>query len=178
MEETYASKPSTATATTPPRWLSLGIAFGVLSAISIALYGPIGVSGAYSRVIGKAMKAVVPDYAAANAYVARFGDLATTENLEVVGLLIGGFLAAWLSGTRRPAVEMAHAGEHTVGRRYWDAFIGGFLLLFGARLAGGCTSGHILSGITQLAMSGFVFAIVVFVTGVATARYMKRRATP
>lgn len=177
MEELVAPKP-TAAAATPPRWLSLGIAFGVLSAISIALYGPIGVSGAYSRVIGKAFKAVIPGYAAANPYIAKFGDLATTENLEVVGLLIGGFLAAWLSGTRRPKVEMAHASEHTLGRRYWDAFIGGFLLLFGARLAGGCTSGHIISGITQLALSGFVFAIVVFITAVSTARIMKRRATP
>lgn len=178
MEELAAPRPASAAAATPPRWLSLGVAFGVLSALSIALYGPIGVSGAYSRVIGRALKAVVPGYAAANAYVTRFGDLLTTENIEVVGLLIGGFLAARLAGGRAPAVEMAHAGERTTGRRYLDAFIGGFLILFGARLAGGCTSGHIISGITQLALSGMVFAAAVFGAGIITAKAMQRRTTP
>jgi hypothetical protein len=42
------------------------------------------------------------------------------------------------------------------------AFAGGFLLLFGARLAGGCTSGHIISGGMQLAISSLVFAVFVF----------------
>lgn len=42
------------------------------------------------------------------------------------------------------------------------AFVGGFLLLFGARLAGGCTSGHIISGGIQLAVSSLVFAVFVF----------------
>ncbi|WP_300643307.1 YeeE/YedE thiosulfate transporter family protein [uncultured Helicobacter sp.] len=27
--------------------------------------------------------------------------------------------------------------------------LGGFLLLYGARMAGGCTSGHMMSGIMQ-----------------------------
>lgn len=170
--------PARRSAVSLPPWASLGILFGLVSTAAIALYGPIGVSGTYPRFIGAVLRRVAPAYAAANPYLVKMGSLVTPETMLVVGLLIGGFLAAWLTGTRRPAVEMAHAGEHTVGRRYWDAFIGGFLLLFGARLAGGCTSGHILSGITQLAMSGFVFAIVVFITGVSTARYMKRRATP
>lgn len=178
MEQLVVSKPAAATTATPPRWISLGVAFGVLSAVAIALYGPIGVSGAYSRVIGKALKAVVPGYAAANPYIARFGSLLTTENIEVVGLLIGGFLAASFAGRRAPGVEMAHASEHTIGRRYLDAFIGGFLILFGARLAGGCTSGHIISGITQLALSGIVFAAAVFGAGIITAKLMQRRATP
>lgn len=178
MEELAARKPIGTTAAAPPKWVSLGVAFGLLSTLSIALYGPIGVSGAYSRVIGRALKAVVPGYAASNAYITRFGELLTTENIEVVGLLIGGFLAARLAGRRAPAVEMAHASEHTVGRRYLDAFIGGLLILFGARLAGGCTSGHIISGITQLALSGIVFAAAVFGAGIITAKLMQRRTTP
>jgi uncharacterized membrane protein YedE/YeeE len=48
------------------------------------------------------------------------------------------------------------------------------LLIFGARLAGGCTSGHIISGITQLSLSGMVFAAGVFVSGIATAKLLKR----
>lgn len=34
--------------------------------------------------------------------------------------------------------------------RYGATFVGGFLILFGARLAGGCTLGLFLSGATQM----------------------------
>jgi uncharacterized membrane protein YedE/YeeE len=44
--------------------------------------------------------------------------------------------------------------------------VGGFYLIFGARLAGGCTSGHILSGGMQLALSSLLFA------GVAIAAFL------
>lgn len=43
--------------------------------------------------------------------------------------------------------------------RYVASFFGGVLLLFGARLAGDCTSGHLISGISQLALSSFIFGI-------------------
>jgi uncharacterized membrane protein YedE/YeeE len=41
--------------------------------------------------------------------------------------------------------------------------------MFGARLAGGCTSGHGISGSLQLALSGWVFFASVFVSGILTA---------
>ena len=62
----------------------------------------------------------------------------------------------------------------SVGKRMVAAFIGGFIILFGARLAGGCTSGHGISGTLQLAVSGWVFFAVMFVTGVTTAKLMFR----
>jgi uncharacterized membrane protein YedE/YeeE len=68
---------------------------------------------------------------------------------------------------------MVHAGETTPARRYRDAFIGGVLIILGARLAGGCTSGHIISGITQLAVSGVLFGAAVFASGMLTARLIK-----
>lgn len=48
------------------------------------------------------------------------------------------------------------------GNRIFWAFIGGFILIFGARMAGGCTSGHVISGGMQLAISSLVFALFVF----------------
>ena len=48
-------------------------------------------------------------------------------------------------------------------------FLGGAVLLFGARLAGGCTSGHSLSGGLQLAVSSWIFTASMFAAGVATA---------
>lgn len=65
-------------------------------------------------------------------------------------------------------------GTSSTGRIFW-AFNGGFLLLFGARLAGGCTSGHIISGGMQLAVSSWVFAIFVFAGFLTTGRFFYRK---
>jgi len=160
------------TALQTPRWALLGVLFGILSAAAIALYGPIGVSGTYPRFIGSILRRITPAYAAANPYLVKMGSLISTETMLVVGLLIGGFLAARLGrrAAPAPAVELVHARETTNGRRYVDAFLGGLLIIFGARLAGGCTSGHIISGITQLSVSGMIFGIAVFGGGILTAR--------
>lgn len=155
-----------------PRWATLGVLFGLLSAASIALFGPIGVSGTYPRFVGAVLRRVTPEYAAANPYLVKMGSLVTPEAMLVLGLLIGGFVASRLGRTAAAPVEFVHAGETTTGRRYRDAFIGGFLILFGARLAGGCTSGHIISGMTQLAVSSTIFAAAVFAGGMGTARLL------
>jgi uncharacterized membrane protein YedE/YeeE len=65
-------------------------------------------------------------------------------------------------------------GTSPAGRIFW-AFTGGFLLLFGARLAGGCTSGHIISGGMQLAVSSWVFALFVFASFLLTGKYFYRK---
>jgi uncharacterized membrane protein YedE/YeeE len=54
-------------------------------------------------------------------------------------------------------------------RRYGMAFLGGVLLLFGARLADGCTSGHSISGGMQFAVSSWVFTAALFATGILAA---------
>jgi uncharacterized protein len=66
-------------------------------------------------------------------------------------------------------------GTSSSGRIFW-AFTGGFLLLFGARLAGGCTSGHIISGGMQLAVSSWVFAVFVFAAFLITGKLFYRKA--
>lgn len=171
---TSATAPVVRAMVTPPRWAVLGVLFGFLSAAAIALYGPIGVSGTYPRFIGSIFRRLAPDYAAANPYLVKMGSLVAPETMLVVGLLIGGFLASRLGRAAgpTPALEIVHARETTPGRRYTDAFIGGVLIIFGARLAGGCTSGHIISGMTQLAVSSTIFAAAVFASGIGTAKLL------
>lgn len=65
-------------------------------------------------------------------------------------------------------------GQSVQKRLFW-AFIGGFLLLIGSRLAGGCTSGHVISGGMQIAASSFVFAIFVFASFLFTGHFFYRR---
>ena len=59
-------------------------------------------------------------------------------------------------------------------KRYGAAFLGGAMLLFGARLAGGCTSGHMISGISQLALSSFIFGVVTFGAAILMAKFLYR----
>ena len=157
-----------------PAWARLGFLFGLVSAASIALWGPIGVSGTYPRLVGAALRRLAPGWAGANASLIDMGELAKPESFLVLGLLIGGFAASRLSRQPAPAPTAIHPGETSLAARYRDAFLGGFLIIFGARLAGGCTSGHIISGITQLSLSGMVFGAGVFATGIVTARLLQR----
>jgi len=163
-----------ARAPTVPRWALLGTIFGLVSAASIALWGPIGVSGTYPRFIGALLRQLSPAFAGANTYLVKMGDFAKPETFLVLGLLIGGFAASRLSRERAPRVELIHPGRTSTAARYGAAFLGGFLIIFGARLAGGCTSGHIISGITQLSVSGMIFAAGVFASGIGTARLLRK----
>ena len=159
---------------TIPSWARLGVVFGLVSAASIALWGPIGVSGTYPRIAGSVLRVLAPGWASANLPLTQLGELASPETFLVLGLLIGGFAASRLSRQPAPAPVPIHPGETTRLARYRDAFLGGCLIIFGARLAGGCTSGHIISGITQLSLSGMVFGASVFASGILTARVLHR----
>lgn len=158
-----------------PPWALYGFLFGLVGVASIIVWGPIGVSGTYPRFIGAIARIVDPAYAAANPYLVRMGSLLKPETFIVLGLLIGGLIGARTSKVKAPACEMIHPGETTVAKRYRDAFLGGFLIVFGARLAGGCTSGHIISGMTQLSVSSFIFAAGVFATGILSAKLLHAR---
>jgi rhodanese-related sulfurtransferase len=49
------------------------------------------------------------------------------------------------------------------------AFGGGILMAFGARLAGGCTSGHGISGTLQLNLASWIAVVCFFTGGIAVA---------
>jgi hypothetical protein len=90
----------------------------------------------------------------------------------VVGMVLGAFLSALLSGDFRlqwvpPRWEAAFGGDRLT--RIVAAGAGGILLGFGSRWAGGCTSGHGISGTMQLALSSWVSACCFFVGGIVTA---------
>jgi len=46
---------------------------------------------------------------------------------------------------------------------------GGLLMAFGARLAGGCTSGHGISGTMQLNPGAWITVVCIFIGGIAVA---------
>ena len=97
----------------------------------------------------------------------------------LAGAFLSGLVYSLLKGEFK--IRLLHdnwirmKGSSSTARIFW-AFTGGFLLLFGARLAGGCTSGHIISGGIQLAVSSWVFALFVFAAFLLTGKFFYRKS--
>lgn len=52
----------------------------------------------------------------------------------------------------------------------WQSALGGFVMVLGARIAGGCTSGHGISGMSLLSVSSFLTIGSALAAGVFTAK--------
>ncbi|HLN75206.1 MAG TPA: YeeE/YedE thiosulfate transporter family protein [Prolixibacteraceae bacterium] len=77
-------------------------------------------------------------------------------------------------------IQLIHKGwSKTQGKskskRIMWAFFGGFIMLIGARMAGGCTSGHVISGGMQIAASSLLFGAIVFAGLLVTGKYFYRK---
>ena len=93
----------------------------------------------------------------------------------VTGIFIGGFFSAILSGSFE--IRFVHdwwgqAISPNPISRLIGGLLGGFLLGFGARWAGGCTSGHGISGMIQLSLGSMLAVAFFFAGGIATAFFM------
>ena len=86
----------------------------------------------------------------------------------LAGIIGGGALAALLAGGITPTVAMGMFDAHITASVPLKAalFLGGGVLLgFGARLAGGCTSGHSIVGTSLLAPSSLIATSAFMVAG-------------
>lgn len=95
----------------------------------------------------------------------------------VAGIALGAFLSMTLSGARRQAISPVWAramGTSTLWTRAPVAFLGGFIMLLGARIAGGCTSGHGISGMAQLSVGSTLAVAAMFAGGILTATLLRR----
>jgi len=157
------------------RWspYAAGAGIGLLSWLTFLLSNkPIGCSTAFSRTAGMIEKKIRGDKAAAKPYYQQFPPVVDWEWMLVLGIFLGAFISAAISGDFRwvwvPDVWAAAFGPSPV-LRLIVALAGGVFLGFGARWAGGCTSGHGISGTMQLAVSSWVAALSFFVGGIAAA---------
>lgn len=118
-------------------------------------------------------------------------------NLVVVlGAVIGGFIGShFLSGDTAVAInpetvkDLQELGFQSAGQAYLPAelydlsaltnlkslailAVGGFLVGFGARYAGGCTSGHAISGLSNLQRPSLLAVIGFFIGGLAMIYFL------
>jgi uncharacterized membrane protein YedE/YeeE len=159
-------------------WLVGGLLLGGVLLFTVATVKPLGVSTQYVRAVGGICEAVSPGVAESNPYFKEEKVVFGYSEALVLFIPVGAFLAAWLSGRLAwrdvPEPWLSRFGSSRA-TRFTAAAGGGFLLLVGARLAGGCTSGHILSGVSQLAVSSILFFIAAFGSAVATAKILYDR---
>lgn len=114
----------------------------------------------------------------------------------VFGGLIGGFLAKeYLTTSEAVGIsettiaQLKTLGIETPGSSYlpasifsWEALatpkhammlvIGGILVGFGTRYAGGCTSGHAISGLSNLQLPSFIAVIGFFIGGLIMTHFI------
>lgn len=150
---------------------------------ALFLYGQqIGVSTGVSRVAALMEDAAVPTHVAETPYFTKLlADhvLLNWKVLFLIGLFAGAIVAAKVSRGEKGCSSQKiweRAFGTSKGVRYFAAFVGGVLLLLGARFADGCTSGHAISGGAQLSLTSWVFMMSVFAVGipVSFALYRKR----
>jgi hypothetical protein len=172
-------------------WLKGGVALGLTFLLAVTLVKPIGVSTQFVITDGLIWSLVDRDlvtadadsksgYASQNAYLDKSGgkyagSVANPLNyglIFVLAMIAGGFLSSRLGGREResdvPPVWSQRFGDSRF-LRMGASFAGGVLVVFGARLAGGCTSGHMMSGMMQTSLSGYLFALGAFAIAVPTA---------
>ena len=81
----------------------------------------------------------------------------------IAALTGGEFTNEWL-----PPMWVARFGD-SIALRAVVALGGGVLMAIGARLAGGCTSGHGISGTLQLNLASWIAVVCFFIGGIAVA---------
>ena len=150
-----------------------GIGIGVLSWLAFIFSDkPLGCSTAFARTFGMLECAVRGDTAREKPYYRLFPPQVEWQWMLVAGIVIGAFLSSILSGTFSLELVPTRFGDafgYNPVLRIGIALAGGILMGIGARWAGGCTSGHGISGSLQLSLASWVAAICFFAAGIVTA---------
>lgn len=186
------------------KWLLGALLLGFSFFISIYLIKPIGVSTQFSVLSGIIHSSIDKDvikedseresgYISENEYYDKSeGKLAKSiknplnyDFIFVLAIPLGGYLGYLLLKRKESLSKKDNEEEENIIntcsiddksfiRAYGPSFLGGALLLFAARMADGCTSGHMMSGMMQGSLSGYIFAISVFSTAIPTAIMVKK----
>jgi len=147
-----------------PSWLS-GIVVGSLQFFMLVFASEtLGASRAYVTVVSNVLYFIMPGFVNNNSYLsgARTGTANMSQVIFVFCACIGAFISCFLAGSSFSGVS---------GFTPVSSFIGGVLIVFGGRLAGGCTSGQGLSGNGVLAINGMIATMGIFMGAIPVAKF-------
>ena len=160
-----------------PYLAGFGLGLVLLSSFVIMGRG-LGASGAFSTATATVVHHVALAHAEHNALYAEYLGDGTESPLkdwlvfEVLGVLVGSFVSGALA--RRLKVKVEKGPRITTSGRLAFALIGGGLMMIGAKLALGCTSGQALTGGALLNVGSWAFMWCVF-GGAYTVAYFFRK---
>ncbi|MBI2892458.1 MAG: YeeE/YedE family protein [Deltaproteobacteria bacterium] len=147
---------------TPLHWAVAGLGIGLVTLALLFLAGQrLGVSTGFESICGLLLRVPYlqrPEIRSSRGYRLPF----------TAGLVLGGLLSAVLGGGWAPTWELGmlddaiHASP--AAKLAW-MFAGGLLIGFGTRLAGGCTSGHGIFGISSGDRSSIVSTLAFMAAG-------------
>jgi hypothetical protein len=159
-----------------PAWSPylVGALIGLLLLLTLAAARKkIGASSAYMSLAGLIGRVTAPRHVASLERFRKDPPAIGWTLVFVLSAIGGSFLAAWsggeLTGTYLQDLWVARFGAESHLLRTVVAFAGGAVMVAGARIAGGCTSGHGISGTAQLAVGSWIALIAFFVGGIAIA---------
>lgn len=148
-----------------------GICIGILLLVTLRFADqPLGASSAYATVAGLLGKVFAPVHTMKLKYFRENIPELNWELVFVLSSVLGSFLAAFSGGEFFarwvPELWEKRYGAGSVSSYAIAGFFGGVLMAFGARLAGGCTSGHGISGTSQMSVASWVTLISLFGSGI------------
>lgn len=135
----------------------------------------LGASTTFVRAAGLLERSVAAGHVAGNEYYAKEKVQVDWQFMLVIGILGGALIASITDRSFKcEGVPPAWAKRfgNSIGKRALWAFLGGVVAMIGARMADGCPSGHGLSGLMQLSISGFAALAMFFGTGILIARFV------
>ncbi len=157
----------------PLPWWAAGILLGLVQVLAIGLVKPLGVSTQFVVANTKIISQINNDYVENHPLISKekYQKFGYGWWLDV-GLIVGAFTVAVLTlhwKLQKTTVWWQINQGTSVVKRLITGFVGGFLILLGARFAHGCTSGQFASGWAQLSLSAIPFTITMFGFGMLTA---------
>lgn len=135
----------------------------------------LGASTTFVRAAGLLERVVADRHVAGNEYFTKEKVQVDWQFMVVLGIFLGALVSSVTDRSFKkewvPPSWMERFGPSGRKRAVW-AVLGGIVAMFGARMADGCPSGHGLSGLMQLSLSGMLALAFFFGVGVLVAHFV------
>jgi len=158
----------------------VGAGIGILACLSFVFARhPLGCTTAFVKVRGLIDRIINRAAMERLEYYRLFVPAIDVQVMVIAGIVIGACIAALLmpqAGTGPVPAMWAAAFGPSILVRMAIAFIGGVLLIIGARWAGGCMCGHGISGTAQLSVASYLTLFATFFSGITVTLVLFRLA--